>query len=82
MPVPPPELTAELTLGDGLAEAKAAAADTGLATDAGPETIGLSGGRGEVLAALSSVLETALSGGATSVAITLEAPREQLIPPS
>ena len=80
MPVPPAELTAELTLAPGDDRAvdagRQAAAETGLALDTGPTTTALSGSRREVLDALSRVLDAALDAGATTVDVKLEVPRD------
>ena len=80
MPVPPAELTAELTIAPGDDQAveagRQAAADTGLALDTGPATTALSGARREVLDALSRVLAAALDAGATAVEVRLEIPRD------
>jgi hypothetical protein len=77
VPVPPAELT--IAPGDDRAVAagrEAAAAQTGLALDTGPTTTALSGARGEVLDALSRVLDAALSAGATIVEVKLEVPSD------
>ena len=80
MPVPPAELTAELTIAPGEVQAvragREAAAQTGLALDTGPTSTALSGARGEVLEALSRVLDAALSAGASTVEVKLEVPRD------
>ena len=80
MPVPPAELTAELTIDPGDDQAvqagRQAAADTGLALDAGPTTTALSGARSDVLDALHRVLDAALSAGATIVEVKLEVPAD------
>jgi uncharacterized protein YqgV (UPF0045/DUF77 family) len=80
VPVPPAELTAELTIDPGddraVRAGRQAAAETGLALDAGPTTTALSGARSEVLDALRRVLDAALSGGATTVEVRLEVPRD------
>jgi uncharacterized protein YqgV (UPF0045/DUF77 family) len=81
VPVPPAELTAELTIAPAaddraVAAGREAAAQTGLALDTGPTTTALSGARGEVLDALSRVLDAALSAGATTVEVRLEVPTD------
>ena len=80
MPVPPAELTAELTIAPehdrAVRAGREAAVQTGLALDAGPTTTALSGARREVLDALSRVLDAALSAGATTVEVKLEIPRD------
>jgi hypothetical protein len=81
VPVPPAELTAELTIdpdGDqaAVAAGREAAAQTGLALDAGPDTTALSGAKQEVLDALRRVLDAALSAGAATVQVKLEVPRD------
>jgi uncharacterized protein YqgV (UPF0045/DUF77 family) len=79
VPVPPAELTAELTIAaaddQAVSEGRRAAAETGLALDAGPTTTALSGARRDVLDALRQVLDAALSAGATTVEVKLEVPR-------
>ncbi|MBA2693670.1 MAG: hypothetical protein H0U65_14465 [Rubrobacter sp.] len=52
--------------------AREAAAETGLAHDAGPETIVLAGGRAEVLSAMESVISASLDAGARTVEIKVE----------
>jgi uncharacterized protein YqgV (UPF0045/DUF77 family) len=80
VPVPPAELTAELTIDPGgdqaVAAARRAAMETGLALDTGPNTTALSGSRQEVLDALRRVLDAALSAGAPTVEVTLEVPSD------
>ena len=53
--------------------AKAAAGETGLAHEAGPETMVLAGGRREVLGAVTRVVEAALDAGAGGVELKIEA---------
>ncbi|CAN5470521.1 MAG: hypothetical protein M3494_00090 [Actinomycetota bacterium] len=53
--------------------AREAAGDTGLAHEAGPETVVLAGSREEVLAAMSKVIEASLDAGARTVEIKVEA---------
>ena len=53
--------------------AKAAASDSGLAREAGPETTVLAGGRKEVLHATMQVIEAALDAGAHAVNVKVEA---------
>ena len=79
MPVPPAELTAELTIAHAderaVSAGRQAAAETGLALDAGPTTTALAGAK-EVLDALRRVLDAALSAGATTVEVKLEVRRD------
>ncbi|HET9739879.1 MAG TPA: hypothetical protein VFP78_17310 [Solirubrobacteraceae bacterium] len=78
MPVPPAELTVQLTI-DGPDAAKeagrAAAAPSGVAREAGAETL-LAGSRADVLAALSDTLAAALQAGAHAIEVRLETPPE------
>jgi uncharacterized protein YqgV (UPF0045/DUF77 family) len=53
--------------------AKTAAGETGLAHEAGPETLVLAGDRREVLEATMEVIEASLDAGASAVEIKLEA---------
>jgi uncharacterized protein YqgV (UPF0045/DUF77 family) len=53
--------------------AKAAASESGLAHEAGPETTVLAGGREEVLQATLKVIEAALDAGAHAVNVKVEA---------
>jgi uncharacterized protein YqgV (UPF0045/DUF77 family) len=80
VPVPPAELTAELTIAPGddraVRAGREAAAATGLALDTGPATTALSGARAEVLDALAKVLDAALAAGATTVDVRLEVPSD------
>ena len=80
MPVPPAELTAELTIAPdddrAVSAGRQAAADTGLALDAGPTTTALAGARQEGRDAQRRVHDAALSAGATTVEVKLEVPRD------
>jgi hypothetical protein len=75
------ELTAELKVlasggggsGGEIEAAKAAAGESGLAHEAGPETMVLAGGRGEVLDAVTRVVGAALDAGAGGVELKIEA---------
>ncbi len=53
--------------------AKEAAATSGLAREAGPETMMLAGGRKEVLRAMTKVIAAALDAGAEAVEVNVEA---------
>ena len=53
--------------------AKTAAGETGLAHEAGPESLVLAGDRREVLEATMEVIEASLDAGASAVEIRLEA---------
>ena len=61
---------------DQVAAAKEAAGASGLAHEAGPETMILTGGRGEVLQATIEVIEAALDAGAKTVEVKVEAEAE------
>jgi uncharacterized protein YqgV (UPF0045/DUF77 family) len=52
--------------------AKEAASESGLAHEAGPETMMLAGDRDEVLASTMKVIEAALDAGARSVEVKVE----------
>lgn len=81
MPVPPAEVTAEVTIHDERSESEASAVRagievakaSGLALEAGPDTTALSGGRAEVLEALRDVISAALDASAPRISITIEA---------
>ena len=78
MPVPPAELSVQLTIDgpDAAREAgRAAAAPSGLAREAGPDETLLAGSRAAVLAALGDALAAALEAGAEHIHVRLEAPR-------
>jgi hypothetical protein len=79
VPVPPAELSVQLTI-DGPDAAKeagrAAAAPSGLAREAGPDHTLLSGSRREVLSTLGEVLVAALDAGAHQIDARIEAPTE------
>jgi hypothetical protein len=85
VPVPPAELTAELTL-EGPDEARAAAREaagaSGIGLDAGPGQTMLSGSRSAVLSALDAVVRAALEAGAHQLDVRLEAPTADVRPPS
>jgi uncharacterized protein YqgV (UPF0045/DUF77 family) len=80
------ELTAELSVvpsseaesppREQVEAAKRAAAESGLAREAGPEVTALAGGRGEVLQASLKVIEAALDAGAHAVEVRVEAEGE------
>jgi uncharacterized protein YqgV (UPF0045/DUF77 family) len=80
------ELTAELKVlpsseadrspQDQIESAKRAAAESGMAHEAGPETTVLAGGRKEVLGAALAVIEAALDAGARAVEVKVEAEGE------
>lgn len=76
------ELTAELKVlvsggeNGSVEAAKTAAGETGLAHEAGPETMVLAGGRREVLDAVTRVVEAALDAGAGGVELKVEAEAE------
>ena len=79
MPVPPAELSVQLTIGgpDAAKEAaRDAAAPSGLARAAGPEETLLAGSRAEVLSLLGDVLGAALDAGAHQIDVRVEAPTE------
>jgi hypothetical protein len=79
MPVPPAELTAEITVSGpdaAGAAAREAAGASRLALDAGPGETMLSGARDEVLAALDGVVRAALDAGAHGIDVRLEAPAD------
>lgn len=61
---------------DQVEAAKEAAGASGLAREAGPETIVLAGGREEVLQATMKVVEAALDAGAGAVEVKVEAEAE------
>ena len=64
---------AETSPRDQVEAAKAAASESGLAHEAGPETTVLAGGREEVLQATMRVIEAALDAGAHAVNVKVEA---------
>lgn len=61
---------------DQIEAAKEAAGESGLAREAGPETIVLAGSRGEVLRAAMEVVDAALDAGAQAVEVKVEAEAE------
>ena len=64
---------AERSPRDQVEAAKAAASESGLAREAGPETTVLAGGREEVRQATMRVIEAALDAGAHAVSVKVEA---------
>ncbi len=64
---------AEMQPQDQVEAAKEAAGASGLAREAGPETIILAGDREEVLKATMKILEAALDAGAEAVELKVEA---------
>jgi hypothetical protein len=78
MPVAPAELTAHFTIAGPEQARRAAfatAAPSGLAVDAGPGELMLSGTRERVLAALGDAVVAALDAGAHGLDVKLEAPQ-------
>ena len=67
---------AERSPHDQVEVAKAAASESGLAHEAGPEITVLAGGRKEVLQAAMQVIEAALDAGAHAVNVKVEAEGE------
>ena len=67
---------AERSPHDQVEAAKAAASESGLAHEAGPEITVLAGGRKEVLRAALQVIEAALDAGAHAVNVKVEAEGE------
>jgi hypothetical protein len=79
MPVPPAELTAEYSIEGpeaALEAARGVAGPSGIAREAGPGRMLLSGSRGEVLGTLGDVVMAALDAGAWRFDVQLEAPSE------
>jgi hypothetical protein len=77
MPVPPAELNAHFTIegpDEAGAAARAATQPSGLARDAGPGELLLTGSREAVLAALGDAVVAALDAGAYGLDVKLEAP--------
>jgi uncharacterized protein YqgV (UPF0045/DUF77 family) len=72
--VPSPE--AERSPRSQIEAAKKAASDSGLAHEAGPETMVLAGGRSEVLEAVRKVIDASLDAGADAVQVRVEAEAE------
>jgi uncharacterized protein YqgV (UPF0045/DUF77 family) len=76
------ELTAELKVlasaesekapNEQMEAARRAAGDSGLAREAGPETMALTGERSEVLEAMRKVIEASLDAGAHAVQVNVE----------
>ena len=79
MPVPPAELTAEYSIEGpeaALAAARDVAGPSGIAREAGPGRMLLSGSREAVLGTLGDVVGAALDSGAWRFDVQLEAPSE------
>jgi hypothetical protein len=77
MPVPPAELNAHFTIEgpqEAGAAARAATQPSGLAREAGPGELMLTGSREAVLAALGDAVVAALDAGAYGLDVKLEAP--------
>jgi uncharacterized protein YqgV (UPF0045/DUF77 family) len=68
-----PSQAAEASPQAQIEAAKKAAGESGLAREAGPETLMLSGGRREVLEAAIKVVEASLDAGAHAVEMKIEA---------
>lgn len=71
-----PSSEAERSPREQIEAAKRAAAESGMAHEAGPETTVLAGGRKEVLEAALRVIEAALDAGAHAVEVKVEAEGE------
>ena len=71
-----PSETAEASPQEQVEAAKKAAGDSGLAHEAGPETMILTGGRRQVLEAVTKVVEASLDAGARAVEMKIEAQGE------
>ncbi len=71
-----PSSEAERSPREQIEAAKWAAAESGMAREAGPETTVLAGGRKEVLEAALRVIEAALDAGAHAVEVKVEAEGE------
>ncbi len=67
-----PSEAAGKTPEDQVEAAKAAAGESGLAREAGPAALVLAGGRSEVLAAATKVIEAAMDAGAREVRVKVE----------
>jgi hypothetical protein len=79
VPVPPAELTAEYSIqgpDEALAAARDVAGPSGIAREAGPGRMLLSGSRGQVLGTLGDIVTAALDAGAWRFDVQLEAPSE------
>jgi uncharacterized protein YqgV (UPF0045/DUF77 family) len=71
-----PSSEAESSPQDQIEAAKRAAAESGLAREAGPEVTALAGGRREVLEATMRVIGASLDAGAHAVQVRVEAEGE------
>ncbi len=84
MPVAPAEVTATFTVSppshDHQPRHVKAAVDeahaSGLAMEAGPDSTTLAGGRAEVIATLSKVIDIAIRAGATTIEVNIEVATE------
>ena len=79
MPVPPAELTAEYRIegpDEALAAARGVAEPSGIAREAGPGVMALTGSRSQVLATLVDVVHASLDAGARRFDVRIEAPAE------
>ena len=83
MPVAPAELTIEFTVAPGpdddrtaVRAAVAAAAESGLAHETGPDRVALPGAHDAVIGAVAGVLDACVRAGARGVDLRIEVPTE------